>query len=485
MVSLHGRRKTTNCRTVNLNQMKQLIIITLLLLQINGHAQTVSDYSSEADYKRYFTSRILQLDPIEGFYDIQTTIYFFNAFGIYNTQNINEEGVIYKSGNQYILKIKSSWKISFTNIGSTNAYNTQINFLQVGESQTQRVIVQNGLTFNLEYTIPHAQAQIEFQNRNALAGLKFSHNLIKTYPSPSVIESAKQAQIEKETREQEMQQQAIQKNALCSGSGFLLAPNGYIATNYHVIENANSIQITGLNQDFNKQYNAEIIATDPNNDIAILKIEDSTYKNAHQIPYNLQNTTLELGQPCYTLGYPLITTMGVDIKLTNGIISSKTGFQGDVAYYQISVPIQPGNSGGPLFDKMGNIIGIVSAKHTDAENVGYAVKSSYLYNLIETLPSPLALSRNTTLINKSLSEQVKLLRNYVCLILVNASNSASFPEYVMTKNTSFLMPTPSPASSYIGIIPRGTRLYCIAKDRNYYLVKFQGQTGYIAITECY
>lgn len=63
---------------------------------------------------------------------------------------------------------------------------------------------------------------------------------------------------------------------------------------------------------------------------------------------------------------------GVDVKLTNGIVSARTGFHGDVSQYQISAPVQPGNSGGPLFDSKGNIIGVVSAKHAGAENAGYA-----------------------------------------------------------------------------------------------------------------
>ena len=66
--------------------------------------------------------------------------------------------------------------------------------------------------------------------------------------------------------------------------------------------------------------------------------------------------------------------MGDEVKLTNGIISSKTGFQGDVTTYQISVPLQAGNSGGPLFDSKGNVIGIVNAKHLGTENVSYVVK---------------------------------------------------------------------------------------------------------------
>ena len=72
-----------------------------------------------------------------------------------------------------------------------------------------------------------------------------------------------------------------------------------------------------------------------------------------------------------------------EVKLTNGIVSSKSGYRGDVSTYQISAPVQPGNSGGPLFDSKGNVVGIVNAGVPGAENVGYAIKTSYLKNLVE------------------------------------------------------------------------------------------------------
>ena len=107
------------------------------------------------------------------------------------------------------------------------------------------------------------------------------------------------------------------------------------------------------------------------------------------------------------------------MELTNGIISSKTGFQGDVTSYQLSAPVQPGNSGGPLFDDKGNIVGVINAKHLDTENVTYAVKSTYLLNLIEILPLPPKLQPINNLGGKTLSEQVKLVKNYTYIIEVN------------------------------------------------------------------
>ena len=111
--------------------------------------------------------------------------------------------------------------------------------------------------------------------------------------------------------------------------------------------------------------------------------------------------------------------MGDEVKLTNGIISAKSGFQGDITTYQISAPVQPGNSGGPLFDNKGNLIGIINAKHLGTENVSYAIKVAYLLNLIETMPTTPKLQTINSLTNKSLAEQVKIIKNYTYIIEVN------------------------------------------------------------------
>ena len=97
-------------------------------------------------------------------------------------------------------------------------------------------------------------------------------------------------------------------------------------------------------------------------------------------------------------------------------ISSKSGFKGDITTYQITAPVQSGNSGAPLFDKEGILIGIVNAKHTDADNVGYAIKTTYLFNLIEALPTTLKLSAVNTLKGNTLSSQVELANKFVYII---------------------------------------------------------------------
>ncbi|MDE7463050.1 MAG: serine protease [Muribaculaceae bacterium] len=200
-----------------------------------------------------------------------------------------------------------------------------------------------------------------------------------------------------------------------TGSGFALK-NGYIVTNYHVIDGAKRIKINGVNGDFNTSYNAMVVGFDKINDLALLKISDSSFTGFGSIPYSISSNTSDVGEEIFVLGYPLTSTMGEEIKLTTGIISSKTGFQGDVALYQISAPIQPGNSGGPLFDKKGNVIGIVSAKHEGAENVGYAIKTMYLRNLVESCASASIIPATNTVSSLPLTGKVKSEKNFVFYI---------------------------------------------------------------------
>ena len=115
----------------------------------------------------------------------------------------------------------------------------------------------------------------------------------------------------------------------------------------------------------------------------------------------------------------MTTTMGDEVKLTTGVVSSKSGFQGDISLYQISAPIQPGNSGGPLFDNSGNVIGIVNAKHLGAENVGYSIKASYLSNLIQSGSMSGLLPQTNTISGQNLATKVKSLKNFVFLIKCN------------------------------------------------------------------
>ena len=208
-----------------------------------------------------------------------------------------------------------------------------------------------------------------------------------------------------------------------TGTGFALKGN-YMVTNYHVVKDAKSIWVQGVNGDFNTKHTASVVATDKFNDLALLKVDDVTV-TSNDIPYSVKTSTSEVGEDVFVLGYPLTSTMGEEIKITTGIVSSKTGFQGDVSLYQISAPIQPGNSGGPLFDGDGNVIGIVSAKHKGAENVGYAIKASYLRILMESALSEDILPQSNKIASYKLSDKVKSLKNYVYYITSSSRGNNS------------------------------------------------------------
>ena len=206
-----------------------------------------------------------------------------------------------------------------------------------------------------------------------------------------------------------------------SGSGIIISSSGHIVTNYHVIEGANKVEVEFIENGESKSFNAEVVLSDKVNDLSILKIFDMNFNSIEEPPYNFQSRSVDVGTSVYAFGYPMaLSLMGKELKVTDGIISAKSGFQGDITTYQISAPIQPGNSGGPLFDGKGNFIGINSSgvRKDVVENVGYTIKSSYLVNLLDALPYTIVLPRNTSLENLSLPEQIKALSKYVVLIKV-------------------------------------------------------------------
>ena len=205
-----------------------------------------------------------------------------------------------------------------------------------------------------------------------------------------------------------------------TGSGIAIGKR-YIATNNHVVEDAKSLSISGINGDMNTNYRVRVIATDQNNDLAIVKVVDDKFEGFNLIPYGFQKSTADVGTEIFVLGYPYSDFMGDEVKVTNGIISAKTGYKGDVSTYQMSAPIQPGNSGGPVFDYQGNLIGIsVSGIKADvAQNVNYAIKLSYLVNLAESCSEGIEMSNKNIISSYSLQNKIKAISPFVVMFRAN------------------------------------------------------------------
>jgi S1-C subfamily serine protease len=203
-----------------------------------------------------------------------------------------------------------------------------------------------------------------------------------------------------------------------SGTGFIISQKGYVVTNYHVIEKIEKCYIELKINNEAKTFEAEVVQKDPKSDLAILKIKGvSLDATQFKIPYTYPVNSSDVGTQVFTLGFPMaLTAMGKEVKFTDGKISAKTGYQGDIGSYQTSVPVQPGNSGGPLFDNEGRLIGVINAKIMEADNVSYAIKSSNLKNLFDLLPEPIEMDNKNEIVGLSLEQKIKLLSNFTVLI---------------------------------------------------------------------
>jgi hypothetical protein len=175
--------------------------------------------------------------------------------------------------------------------------------------------------------------------------------------------------------------------AKSSGTGFFITQDGYLITNYHVVEDGTNFQVRTKQGTFP----AQVIKTDKSNDLALLKVTGSFAAIAVST-----NKQMKLGESVFTIGFPNPAMQGLEPKLTRGDISSLAGMQDDPRYLQISVPLQPGNSGGPLVNSGGHVVGVVTGRLRDMvalqasgalpQNVNYAVKGAFLAAFLEGVP---------------------------------------------------------------------------------------------------
>ncbi len=204
------------------------------------------------------------------------------------------------------------------------------------------------------------------------------------------------------------------------GSAFALNNNGYVITSWHMVNGADSIFIQNSSTE---RALTKIIFNDPALDIAILKIENPAVSKGWQVPFTFNSRSAEVGEEVYTLGYPR-----QDVVYGEGSLSSLTGYSNDTAMYQVSIPVNPGNSGGPVLDSQGNIIGVIRGKITTAEGTGFAVKSTQIIRSIASVEGDSAKSElivnstRSSLKKLKRSEQIKRIDPYVFNVLVYKNN---------------------------------------------------------------
>ena len=199
------------------------------------------------------------------------------------------------------------------------------------------------------------------------------------------------------------------------GTGFALTANGYLCTNYHVVDKADSIYVQNSKGD---SYKVKVVYQDPQYDIAILKIVDKEFSQLANLPYKLKKMNSGMGEHVYTLGYPKD-----DAVLGEGYLSSNTGFGGDTLAYQVDIRVNPGNSGGPLLDNQGNVIGVISAKESQVDGAAYAIKSKYILDALQAIPQDslqnnVAANKKSALQGLMRTKQVEKIQDYVFMIKV-------------------------------------------------------------------
>jgi S1-C subfamily serine protease len=218
--------------------------------------------------------------------------------------------------------------------------------------------------------------------------------------------------------------------SITSGSGFFVSRSGHVITNQHVVSDCKEVTL-GDNAD--KQVQADVLEKDARNDLALLKISSLKMASAETqsliqklglavVPLAsdglLRSDDVDLGEDVLVAGYPYGEIFGDAIKVTKGIVSSNRGMGDDITQFQIGAAIQPGNSGGPIYDENGSIVGVVVsqlnkmkfAKMSGSipENVNFGIKASTVRQFLSSSGLPTKWSnRSKAMSTKDLAKIAK------------------------------------------------------------------------------
>lgn len=201
------------------------------------------------------------------------------------------------------------------------------------------------------------------------------------------------------------------------GTGFLIDGKGYLVTNAHVINKMKNIYVENTRGQY---FTASSVCIDNVVDLAILKINDTAFKAITSLPYSIKKSNTDLGEQFFTLGFPRN-----EIVYGEGYVSAKSGSDGDTTSYQLTVSANPGNSGGPVINRNGEIIGIITAKDSKADGVVYAAKSKNIFELLEKLKKDdakyelIKTSATSTLKGLERVQQVKKMEEFVYMVVGN------------------------------------------------------------------
>jgi len=293
-------------------------------------------------------------------------------------------GFMYENGQGVIQNRKEAakWYRMAAEVGYAYAQNNLGLLYENGQGVLKDDIMAYAL-FNLAAV----QGSEEARNNRALLKTKMSQNQIAEAQrlSRQLLAKIESTAIDKatepddaETEPDYLSQESYQIKS--TGTGFVINNNAHIVTNHHVISDCKKIKI--INSKINSR--AKILFSDEINDLAVIKSDTPVNSYA----FLRGGRGVRVGEDITIVGYPLGTFLGESVKVTTGNISAVTGFDNDTTIMQITAPIQLGNSGGPVLDMSGNVVGVVSAKINELavaketgsllQNINFAIKSQTL-----------------------------------------------------------------------------------------------------------
>jgi serine protease Do len=206
------------------------------------------------------------------------------------------------------------------------------------------------------------------------------------------------------------------------GTGFLIDGKGYLITNAHVVRNAREIDV----QNTLGNYHARLIQLDPQADLALLKIDDTTYHAFNGLPYGISKSDGDLGEDLFTLGYPR-----PEIVYNKGYLSAATGFEEDTTAFQLTIAANFGNSGTPVFNNDGEVIGVVNSSQHNAQGMVFAVRSKNIFRAVDSIKADSSLqSIDSNLIHLHIPltsalkgvdrrQQIKRIEDYIFIVKRN------------------------------------------------------------------
>jgi len=382
-----------------------LILISILLL-----VSTVRLTDAEAALVDHFNKAIAienhleghELDPIEGIWILRESLQGGQMFEI---------AIVPNTFNYPNYKQFDFVGITVNSTGFVNKGETKLLVKKVSESKykgrliyiMKDVMSKSIQGFDLEFSLDNEARRFScIMPPVGLFGSEWEVQAEKTWPEDSGIKGDKPG----------------------TGTAFFVN-NDVLVTNEHVVRGFK----TGKIRYKDSIYQVDVIGRDEVNDLALLKVRFNDYKTLTSVkPLRMGDIyNVEAGETVFTIGYPLIRELGVSPKISMGIINSLTGMNDDPRMYQISVPLQPGNSGGPIFDENGGVIGVAASglnvayymkiENFSPQNVNFAIKADYINNLLMVNADCKEMQRNTDTETYNARDIIARWRDSVVLVI--------------------------------------------------------------------